>query len=157
MKILKVIFIVITCLVVIVCCIFAYYGGFSKVEVSVAEEGGEILVYEVMEGDFSQSGKVMDKVYNELLNDYKIETYKGVGIYYQDPQKVEDKSLLRSDIGCIIEDADTVKLGEIGTKLLVKRIPRQKYIVTEFPMKGIPSVFVSLMKVYPSCNRRVFH
>lgn len=133
--------------------LYAYYGGFSKIEVSTAETGGELLVYEVMMGDFKQSGKVMDKVYYSLLNEDSIETFKGVGVYYADPRKVEDKSTLKSDIGCIIEEKDREKILTLDSKYMMKEIPRKEYIVAEFPYNGKLSVFVSLMKVYPAIDK----
>jgi predicted nucleic acid-binding Zn ribbon protein len=147
------IYIIPACIIAVIIATYAYYGGFSKVNFSVSETGGELFVYEVMTGDFSQSGKYMDQVYDKLLNEDKIETFKGCGIYYDDPRKVEDKSKMKSDIGCIVEEKDREKVLQLGAKYQTKEIPRKKYIVGEFPYKGKISVFISLLKVYPALDK----
>jgi len=94
----------------------------------------------------------MDKVYYSLLNDYKIETFKGFGIYYDNPQKVE-KSKLRSEIGCIIENKDLDKIKDLPSNFKIKVLPEKEYITTVFPFKGKMSIMVSLMKVYPALGK----
>ena len=79
MKIALVIIVLIVSLFVLA---YAYYGGFKNISFRVEEQGGETVVYEAMVGDYNQTPKVQDKIYNALLNDEKIETTKGFGIYY---------------------------------------------------------------------------
>jgi effector-binding domain-containing protein len=131
---------------------YAYYGGFKKIKIRIVEIGGETLVYEEITGDYKQSGVVMDKIYHSLLNEDKIETYKGFGVYYDNPQKVE-KSKLRSEAGCVLEQNDLGKITELKEKYSIKTFPQKKYITTEFPFKGKISVIFSLMKVYPALNK----
>lgn len=151
MKVLRNTLIIVAILAVIMVCYYAYLGGFSKIEFQVAEAGGEILVYEEMVGDYAQSNTVMDKVYYSLLNDYNIETTKGFGIYYDDPQKVESTKL-RSEIGSVLEEKDSVRIAELCDRFQVKFCPEQTCIVTEFPFKGPISVMIGLIKVYPAMN-----
>ncbi len=127
----------------------AYYGAFSKIDFRMEEQGGEMLVYEEITGDYSRTPAVMDKVCQALLNDEKIATTKGAGIYYDNPKKVE-KSKLRSEIGCIVEGQDAAVLARLSAKYKVKMIPRGRYLVTEFPHKGKMSVLFGIMKVYPA-------
>ena len=94
----------------------------------------------------------MDKIYNSLLNEDKIETFKGFGVYYDNPQKVE-KSELRSEAGCILEKTDIDKLPNLEKKYTVRTFPEKEYIITEFPYKGKISIFFSIMKVYPALNK----
>lgn len=152
MKTLKILSGVIVSLVLILIGIYAFYGGFTNVKCTIAEQGGETLVYKEIKGDYSQSGDVMNKMYYALINDNKIETFKGFGIYYDNPQKVE-KSKLRSEVGCILEPVDTVKVFWLKGKYSIKVCPIKKYIVTEFPHKGNMSIMVSIMKVYPALNK----
>lgn len=154
MKAMKVIITIVLALIALGIITYAYYGGFHKVEFQVAEQGGETLVYEEMVGDYQQSPVVMDRVYNSLLNNEKIETFKGFGIYYDNPQKVE-KSKLRSEVGCMLEDRDTSKINDLKLKYKVKTYPKGQYIVTEFPYKGKLSVIVGIMKVYPKMNKYI--
>jgi len=69
MKIVLIIFSVLAVLFVVV---YAYYGGFKKVSFRIEHQGGETIVYENVTGDYSQTGKVSDKIYYTLLNDEKI-------------------------------------------------------------------------------------
>ena len=148
----KIVLIILAILVVLFIVIFAYYGGFMKISFRVENQGGEIVVYENVIGDYSQSAKVSDKVYYALLNDEKIETTKGFGIYYDNPKKVA-KEKLRSEIGCIIENADSTILARLSEKYQVKTLPQSNFVVAEFPFKGKLSVFFGIMKVYPALDK----
>ncbi len=148
MKTLNVIVIIVTVIAALIVSVYAYYGGFKKIIFKVERQGGETLVYEDMVGDYSQTPKVQDKIYRTLLNDYKIETTKGFGIYYDNPKEVE-KEKLRSEIGCIVEGLDSTTIVQLSTKFKVKTLPESNYIVTEFPYKGMISVILGIMKVYP--------
>ncbi len=80
-----------------------YFDGFRKIKVSITKQGGETLVYEEYIGDYKLCARVMDTIYYSLLEEDKIKTFKGFGIYYDNPRKLE-KSKLRSEVGCILED-----------------------------------------------------
>jgi hypothetical protein len=131
---------------------YSYYGGFKKIEFVVSEQGGEILIYENVTGDYKQSPIFMDKIYNSLLNNDNIETYKGFGIYYDNPRKVE-KSKLRSEIGCILEVKDSAKVDELKSRYNIKSYPKALCLVAEFPYKGKLSIFIGIMKVYPALGK----
>jgi DNA gyrase inhibitor GyrI len=152
MKVLKIFLIVILSLTALTLLVSAWLGAFSKLEFQVKEQGGELVVYEDITGDYSKSAKVMDRVYYSLLNDHAITTSRGFGIYFDNPREVE-KSKLRSQAGCIIEEADIEKISFLPVNSMV--LPAKNYLVTEFPYKNQASVIVALMKVYPAMNRYV--
>ena len=102
--------------------------------------------------DYKQTPAVSDKVYYSLLNDYGIATTKGFGIYYDNPKEVE-KSKLRSEIGCIVENLDSVTIDKLSNKFQIKTQPFKNYITTEFPFKGKLSVMFGIMKVYPALEK----
>lgn len=144
---------IILCSVILLLLFFiAYYGGFTKIDCHIQVQGGETVVYEDIIGDYRKSGLVMDKIYHSLLDNDGIKTYKGYGEYYDNPQKVE-KSKLRSQAGCIIEDKDLAKLLKQTGKFKVKQLPLQKYIVAEFPYKGKISILFSIFRVYPALQQ----
>ena len=149
MKTLKIILIV--CISVIAVCtgIYAYFGGFKNIEFETLEQGGEILAYEEVIGDYSQTAEVTNRVYNYLLDEHDIETFKGFGIFYDNPETT-DRDRMRSESGCIIQNADSSKLADISGKVKIKRAAKGNYIVTEFPYKGAMSIMVGIMKVYPA-------
>lgn len=148
----KIIIIVFIGLIVIGLVLYAYFGGFKQLDIKIKEEGGETVVYEPIIGDYKQSGAVMDKIYYALLNDHKMETFKGFGLYFDNPQKVE-KEKLRSEAGAIIEEKDLEKINGINHSFQIKVLDKKKYITTEFPYKGKMSVMFSIMKVYPALNK----
>jgi len=131
---------------------YIYFGGFQKINISISKTGGETLIYETIKGDYKQSGVIMDKIYNTLLKEDKIETYKGFGIYYDNPQKVE-KEKLRSEAGCVLENKDMDQLKNIENKYTTRIFPNKEYITTTFPYKGKLSLIFSIMKVYPALNK----
>jgi DNA gyrase inhibitor GyrI len=147
--------IIIVAAVIVLAAIFiAWYGGFKKVECRIEEQGGETLAYKEMKGDYSKSGRLMDEIYYALLNEHEVETYKGFGIYYDNPRETE-KSNLRSDVGCIIEEKDHAKVAQLEDQFNIKTLPQKSYIVAEFPYKGKMSVFLGMMKVYPALDKFV--
>ena len=148
----KVVLIIIAILVVLLIVVYAYYGGFTKVRFKIESQGGETIVYENFTGDYSQTAKVGDKVYYALLNDEKIETTKGIGIYYDNPKKVE-KEKLRAESGCIVENADSATIVRLAEKYKVKTLPQSEFVVAEFPFKGKLSVLFGIMKVYPALEK----
>ena len=152
MKIMKVILIIFAILMVLLIVIYAYYGGFKKISFRIENQGGEVVVYENITGDYSQSPKVSDRVYYTLLNDEKIETTKGFGIYYDNP-KIVAKDKLRSEIGCIVENVDSATLARLAEKYQVKTLPQSEFVVTEFPFKGKLSVLFGVLKVYPALDK----
>jgi len=152
MKKIKIILIILAVLAVLFLVIYAYYGGFTKVSFRIENQGGEIIVYENVTGDYSQTTKVSDRIYYTLLNDEKIETTKGIGIYYDNPKTVA-KENLRSEIGCIVENADSATLTILPEKYQVKTLPQSEFIVTEFPFKGKLSILFGIIKVYPALNK----
>ena len=152
MKIMKIVLIILAVLVVSLIAVYAYYGGFKNISFSVEKQGGEFIVYENLVGDYSQSPKVSDRVYYALLNDEKIETTKGIGIYYDNPKNVA-KDKLRSEIGCIVENADSATVARLAEKYLVKTLPQSEFVVAEFPFKGKLSALFGIMTVYPALDK----
>lgn len=148
----KTLIIVILSIVALVLIIYSYFGGFKKITTEISRQGGETVVYEEITGDYKQSGTVMDKVYYSLRDTDNIDTYKGFGIYYDNPQTTE-KLKLRSEAGCIIEPDDVNKVSAISGNFKVKVLPEKEYLIAEFPYKGKMSVMFGIMKVYPAMNK----
>jgi DNA gyrase inhibitor GyrI len=148
----KVILIIFAVLVAVFIVVYAYYGGFRKISFRIESQGGETVVYENVTGDYSQSAKVSDRIYYALLNDEKVETTKGFGIYYDNPKKVA-KEKLRCEVGSIVENADSATLSKLAEKYPMKTLPQSNFAVTEFPFKGKLSVMFGIMRVYPALEK----
>ncbi len=134
--------------------LYSYYGGFYDVKVRTETVGGETMVYKKVTGDYKQTSSVTNEVYNYLLHDLGIETYKGAGIFYDNPKQVK-KEELRSEAGCIIEPADIHKLDITLCKYEIKQLPRRESVVAEFPYKGGISVLIGIIRVYPKLEEYV--
>ncbi|MEI8085919.1 MAG: GyrI-like domain-containing protein [Paludibacter sp.] len=141
-------------LIVVALLFVAYYGGFKTITFKTSLEGGEILVYEDLTGDYSKSGEAMDRVFNSLLSKEKIKSTKGFGIYYDDPKKVE-KSKLKSEVGCIVDGIDSLKIADLKKRYKVKICPRTNYLTTNFPHKNMLSIMFGIMKVYPAMSKYI--
>ena len=129
--------------------LWIYYGGLTTIVFSNPEQGGEILVYKEVVGDYSNTGEITDEVYYFLLDSIGVETYSGFGIFYDDPEKV-DRSKCRSEVGCVLEPEDINLIPEIEKHFKVKFFPVGQYTSTNFPYKGALSVLVGMWKVYPA-------
>ncbi|MDR2953780.1 MAG: GyrI-like domain-containing protein [Prevotella sp.] len=130
--------------------VYTYYGGFSTITFEVKETGGEVFVYESVTGYYSQSPVYMDSIYDTLLHDFGIETTRGAGLYLDNPQHV-DKDKLRAEVGCLLDNPiDSAQMADISKVFKIKILPKASYIVGEFPHKGMMSVFVGIMRVYPA-------
>ena len=152
-KLVKILIAVIVAIVIIFTAVYAYYGGFRSIDLKVEDTGGELFVYTDMTGDYKQIPAYMDSVYYYLLDDLNIATTKGVGIYYDDPKHVET-SKLRSQAGCFLDAAvDSAQKSLITQKYKIKEIPKTKYITAELPNKGVLSVMVGIVRVYPAITK----
>ena len=153
MKTVKIIVGVIVAITVFLVLAIANYGGFTKVNVQVKEEGGEKLVYEKVLGSYNKTGAVAQKLQYRLEKE-NVVTLKGFGIYYDNPRFVK-KDSLHSDVGCILENADTCRIYWLKGKFNIKTCPVKNYITAEFPFKGKMSIMVGVLKVYPALMKFV--
>lgn len=130
-----------------------YVGFFSKIIIEEKEMGPYVLVYEDHKGDYKGTREIQDNIYYSLLNNYGIETFKGFGVYYDDPKKVS-KEELKSIAGCILEEShynSIEKLKENNLKVI--KTKKQKSVVVEFPFRNMFSSIIGAMKVYPEINK----
>ena len=148
----KIALIIIGILIVLFICIYGYYGGFTKIEFKPQKQDKETIVYESVTGDYSQTSKYTDKIYFALLNEDKVETTRGIGIFYDNPQTT-DKDKLRSDVGCVLDNPDSITIARLSEKYQLQALPAGDFIVTEFPMNGSLSFLLGIIKVYPALNR----
>ncbi len=151
MKIIGIIGSIIVLVVIVLLIVFSRYGLFAPVNIAEKNIGPYLLVYKKHIGDYKNVGQVMDKLYYDLKDNYGIETTKGFGLYYDNPQEV-DKEKLRSIVGCIVENKSVDSLNSISDKYGVKEYPSTKSVVAEFPYKGKMSIVVGIFKVYPKLS-----
>lgn len=147
------IFIIIIVIIVIILAFVGYRAGlFHSVKITEKEIDTIELVYEEHTGSYSETGKLQDKIYYKLLNNEEIETYKGIGIYYDDPKETQQEKL-RSKVGCIIEPADYDRIDKLENNYNVMEISGQKMIYTEFPYRSKMAIMAGIFKVYPKIEK----
>ncbi len=152
---LKIIFSIALLLIIGSALFLNYMKFFAKVIISEVEKGAFILIYNEHIGDYKGTAKIQNDIYYSLLNDQKIETFKGFGIYYDNPQKVA-KEKLRSIAGCILEKSDYKQISKLkDSGFLIKEIPKQNYITTEFPFKSNVSIILGIFKIYPQFKKYI--
>jgi hypothetical protein len=148
MKILGIIVIMIAVIAMVSLIVLARYGLFYSVSISEKNVGPYLLVYKTHIGDYKSVGPIIGELYYDLKNNYSIETTKGFGLYYDNPQEV-DKAKLRSIVGCIVEGRSVEDLKKVGNKYGVKEYLSSKSVVAEFPYIGKMSIIIGIFKVYP--------
>jgi hypothetical protein len=151
MKIIKWFLIVLVALVLVIAAWLAYMGIFSTPKVTVQKIGPYTLVYEEYVGSYSNTGKVLQRVYDGCTLE-GVKTEKGFGIYLNNP-KMTDPSKLQSEIGCVLEAKDLGKARLLRRKFKVKVWQASDCLVAEFPIRNNLSYMIGPFKVYPELNK----
>jgi len=126
-------------------------GLFFPIRIEEKEAGPYVLVYADHIGDYKNISKIMDMIYTSLRDTEKIQTSRGMGIYFDDPKTVSaDK--LRSIAGSILDEKDWDKIPQLENRYKVKRIPVQRMVTAEFPFENQLSVMIGVLRVYPKLS-----
>jgi len=92
------------------------------------------------------------------INKFPIKkTFKLVGIYYDDPDKVKEDST-RYAVGILVNDDDFDKnkelastMGSVGYQHI--QLPQiDSVVTTNFPLRSVLSILVAIQRVYPKLN-----
>jgi len=141
---------IILLLVIVLVVYLKSQGAFEKIEFEEKEQAELILIGEKHVGDYAMTGEVQDRLYEEL-KEKGIETYKGFGIYYDNPREVT-KENLRSFVGSILEEKDYDKLEILNVEYDVRILNKQKVVYTSMPYKSKMSIMFGVFKVYPKAS-----
>lgn len=128
-----------------------YYWAFLNLKVEETTTPSLLMVYKEMTWSYSQTPQAMDEVYYYLMNEAWIETYQGIGIYYDNPDTTIESELKR-DAGVIIQEKDMNKVMNIS-EYQQKILEEKNAMLVRYPYKGSLSTIISLMKVYPILNK----
>lgn len=148
MRVAKIIAIVAAALFIALLIALSRYGLFASVDISEKVTGPYLLVYKKHVGDYNNVGPIIHEIHNDLKINYSIETARGFGLYYDDPRQV-DSAKLRSVVGCIVEGSSIEDLYKVSKKYGVKEYPSSTSVVAEFPYKGVASILMGVLRVYP--------
>ncbi len=152
MKVVKVLLLVCVVFAVAVISYLGYLGMFKKVTVVEKPIDAFWIVYDKHVGAYKDVGPIMDTIYYSLKNDYGIETTKGVGLYYDNPQNVPAEQC-RSLVGCILEESDVFRIPELKKRFMVRQYPASNCATIEFPFKAKLSIFLGIIKAYPVLSK----
>ena len=140
--------------VLIIFLLLLRYGVASHIRFERVRAGVETVVYEEGQGDYRKSGELMDSVYEKLIETESIETYRGFGVFYDNPKNVPvDK--LRYEAGCILDGPSEATIKRLKTNFKVKNLKEGQCITTEFPFKGKLSIVLGTLRVYPALSRYI--
>jgi effector-binding domain-containing protein len=143
----KKVVIVLFVFVIIIMCIYGYYGGFTSIKVTTESHTSFYGISIKHVGDYRQIGGPMTKL-DSKMRLKGIEATKGFGIYYDNPQTTETEKL-RAIAGSIIKESDIEKTVELGADAELIEVPDITGYTVRFPYKGTLSFIVAVMKVYP--------
>lgn len=119
-----------------------YFTVFSKVQFEVREFGPYKVIGKESVGPYKNVVKVITGVVDQLKKE-GMNPERTVGIYYDDPRKVEE-SKLRAFGGVTVEPSTTTPEGLTATT-----IPLATYITTTYVGHPLVGVF----KVYPAVHK----
>jgi hypothetical protein len=149
-KVLVAILIIVAVIVVASVAFLGTAGLFAKVQPKVAKTGAITFVYAPFVGPYAKTKGPMDKLYYGLLNEEKIETYKGIGIYFDNPANTPADQC-RSIVGDVLEPGDLGKADALKAKgYRITELPAGERLSAEFPFANPLSIMLGIMKVYPA-------
>ena len=154
MKIIKILTLVLLLLGALLFGTLAYNGAFQKVNVEKGTQGGYWIVGFDHKGSYQEIGPTFNKV-RKMVNAENIDSNLYVGIYFDDPGKVEE-SKLRSIAGMIINDTTYLsKLKPNYPKLKLFSVPKSYSYFTELETKGMISMIIAAIKAYPALGESI--
>jgi hypothetical protein len=149
-KVLIVILIIVAVIVIAALAFLGASGLFAGVKPEAARIDAIAFVYEPFVGPYSKTREPMDRLYYGLLDGEKIETYKGLGIYFDNPANTPAEKC-RSIVGEVIEPRDLGKIDALKAKgFKVAELPAGERLTAEFPFANPMSIMLGIMKVYPA-------
>lgn len=136
------------CLVLGTCCLgilsyLTYLGAWRQVRIVEREEGPFLFVYEEVQGtDQQRIGAATLQLQARL---------RSAGVAAEGPFDIFQPAGagLPNEIGFVISEREGEKLVSLKG-LLQRKIPRQRYMATEFPLRNRLSFIVGYIKVDPA-------
>ena len=110
------------------------------------------FAYRTHTGPYQNIGGVMDAVYTTLRDGCRLESARGLGVYFDNPRTTAPASL-RSLGGCVLENQAAVDAVRQNTALSVGVLPESRAVTASFPYRGKMSFMVGAMRVYPALNK----
>jgi len=129
-------------------------GAFADVKVEQGNQGGYLLIGADHKGSYQKIGSVFSKV-KEAQIAHKMDSAMFVGVYYDDPGKVEEAKL-RSFAGIVVKDSiDGLKLIKSNPDFHFVSIANRKSYYTELETSGMLSMIIAAVKAYPKLGEAI--
>jgi hypothetical protein len=143
--------IIVIAIFVVILSIYAYYGGFKKIQITTESHGSFYGASVKHTGDYREIGGAMTKL-DKKMRLKGIEATKGFGIYFDNPKTTAIENR-RAIAGSIIAETDIEKVVELGDSVDLVEVPELTGYTARFPYKGFLSFIVAVMKVYPELSQ----
>jgi DNA gyrase inhibitor GyrI len=124
-------------------------GVFRAVEIREDVMPGYRIMGIEHRGRYEKIGGAFERI--RQLSDSSGVPLKMIGIYYDNPEKVQDDSL-RSVAGLIVSTEDSARLAAKGG-LVAITIPSGPAAVVDFNTEGKVSMIIGAMKAYPALTK----
>lgn len=126
--------------------------NWSCISCKIEKQGGELLVYRELDGDYSNKKKYMALLLEELKSVPGLTINNCFCTYYDDPKSIS-KSRLRFDVGCIIDEPKAEVLEKLKTNYQVERADKKNYLVSELPTNFFIGFLPGINCIYPIFER----
>jgi hypothetical protein len=143
-KALKIALMVVAAILLVLTTVLAYHGAFRSVVITESDEGPFLFVYREMRGvDMAEIGRITDDLNMQLAS---------AGVSDMRPFDLfqPEDSASANEVGFVVAESDAARVGQMGAGVMVKTIPRQRYMLTTFPFKSRLSFVVGFFKVDPA-------
>lgn len=136
-------------LVVLLGGLLIYLGALYPIRVETGVKGPFRVVFQPLRGNYRQVGDVAEALAPRLAAaGIPADRQTFIGIYYDDPRKVEEAQL-RSEAGFIVPETVGDLPAELAGEYHIKTIPATEYAFAYFPYRNMLSIFMGIFRVYP--------
>jgi len=129
-------------------------GAFEDVVVQQGKHGGYLLIGADHKGSYQKIGSVFAKV-KEAQISANLDSAMFVGVYYDDPGKVEE-SKLRSFAGFVVKDStEGLQITKDNPDFHFVNIELRQSYFTELETSGMLSMIIAAVKAYPKLGETI--
>ncbi|MBF0441290.1 MAG: hypothetical protein HQK54_05245 [Oligoflexales bacterium] len=130
-----------------------HFGVLRSIDVVEKQMPPTVFVFEKYQGSYKGIGDIMKELHKKLESD-GIKVERGIGIYFDNPSKV-DAYHLRSLAGAVIEGENLEKIKQFSSKYLMAELQSEPAYHAEFPLKGDISYMIAPIVVWPRFNKKM--
>lgn len=146
-KILKITLFGIVALAITVLTLLGLNGAFNDIVIQEGKQGGYWTVGVDHTGPYHEIGQAFEEL-TKIREEEKLDTGLTLGIYYDDPDEVNEAEL-RSVASFRVKDSiHAIELFDKHPQLHVVYIPKVNSFYTELPTDGMFQMIISVMKAY---------